>query len=80
MGTNWERGGEIRVELILCFTFFLYFSHKLANAEHILSMKMVSMLLFRLLDETLTIRTIKSICNVISALIGIMPRSSDIQK
>ena len=43
-------------------------------------MKMVSLLLFRLLDDGLTIRTIKSICNIISALLGILPRSEDIQR
>ena len=55
-------------------------SHKQANSKVILNMKMVSHLLFRLMDECLTIRTIKSICNVISTLLGIMPRSEDIQR
>ena len=55
-------------------------SHKLANAEHMLHMKMTSFLLYRLLDNSLMIPTIKCICNIISALLGILPRSDDITR
>ena len=60
---------------ILCFH-----SNQKENAEQMLRMKLVSLLLFRLHSQKLSHRTIKSICNVLSALLGSHPGMEDIRR
>jgi len=45
-----------------------------------LRMKLVSLLLFRLHNRKLSHRTIKSICNVLSALLGSRPGMEDVRR
>ena len=43
-------------------------------------MKLVSVLLYHLIVENLSIKTIKLICNVLSTLIGIKPDQEDVTR
>ena len=45
-----------------------------------LKMKLVSVLLFHLIVESLSIKTIKLICNVLSTLIGLKPVQEDVTR
>ena len=55
-------------------------SNHVANAEQMLKMKLVSVLLFHLIVESLSIKTIKLICNVLSTLIGLKPVQEDVTR
>ena len=51
-----------------------------SNTRHMQDMKLVSLLLFRLHDDRLSRATIKSICNVINAILGSSPGHEDVQR
>ena len=65
----------LRIDSVLC-----YHSNRLVNAEQMLRMKLVSLLLFRLHNQKLSHRTIKAICNVLSALLGSNPGLEDVRR
>jgi len=66
---------ELYLQLIHCFC-----SNKKENAEQMLYMKLVSLLLFHLHNQKLSHLTIKSICNVLSALLGSSPGMEDVRR
>ena len=66
---------ELYLQFILCFC-----SNKKENAEQMLHMKLVSLLLFHLHNQKLSHQTIKSICNVLSALLGSCPGMEDVRR
>ena len=70
--------------LIIWFSGFMPFcvtnSNRMENAKEMLRMKLISLLLFRLHDQKLSHKTIKAICNVLSALLGSSPGSEDVRR
>ena len=50
------------------------------NTSHMQDMKLVSLLLFRIHDECLSRATIKSMCNVINAILGSSPTHEDLRQ
>ena len=62
------------------FSLSCFHSDRQRNAEHMLGMKLVSTLLYRLHNSNLLRVTIKAICNVLSALLGSKPGQEDIRR
>ena len=50
------------------------------NISQLQDMKLTSLLLFRLHDERMSRATIKSICNVINAILGSFPNHEDLRR